>query len=143
MLAPSAKTRSPRSSASRREKLFDRYWPDTGDSSLSHNQSMLDYSQHGQALILRQLITPDTPRILVDIGAHDGMTNSNSRALVEQGWRAVLVEPLPMAFAQLRENCRDFPETTLLLGPRRYRRQPPWNGRRDGPVEFAQIDTLE
>ena len=75
---------------------------------------MLDYSQYGQALILQQLITADTPRILVDIGAHEGLTNSNSRTLVEQGWRAILVEPLPMAFAQLRENCRAFPEVTLL-----------------------------
>jgi hypothetical protein len=61
---------------------------------LAHNRSMLiDYSQHGQALILQQLITADTPRVLVDIGAHDGITGSNSRALIEQGWHAVLVEP--------------------------------------------------
>ncbi len=74
----------------------------------------VDYSQHGQALILQQLITADTPRVLVDIGAHDGITGSNSRALLEQGWRAILVEPLPAAFAQLRENCRLFPDVTLF-----------------------------
>jgi len=55
-----------------------------------HNRKVLDYSQHGQALILQQLVTVDTPKILVDIGAHDGITNSNSSALVEQGWRAQL-----------------------------------------------------
>jgi FkbM family methyltransferase len=74
----------------------------------------IDYSQHGQALILQQLITADTPRVVVDIGAHDGITGSNSRALVEQGWRAILVEPLPAVFAQLKENCRAIPNVTLF-----------------------------
>jgi FkbM family methyltransferase len=74
----------------------------------------IDYSQHGQAVILQQLVTADTPRVLVDVGAYDGITGSNSRALVEQGWRSVLVEPLPAAFAQLSENCRPFPDVKLF-----------------------------
>jgi len=81
-----------------------------------HNRKVLDYSQHGQALILRQLLTVDTPQIVVDIGAHDGITGSNSRALVEQGWRAVLVEPLPAVVEQLRNNCRAFPQATVWQG---------------------------
>lgn len=41
---------------------------------------------------------------LLDIGANDGKTLSNSRALLEQGWHGVLVEPSPSAFDRLSEN---------------------------------------
>jgi len=75
---------------------------------------MVDYSQYGQALILQQLITPDTPRILVDIGAHDGISGSNSRALLEQGWRGLLVEPLPAIFTNLLDNSRSLHNVTCV-----------------------------
>jgi FkbM family methyltransferase len=50
----------------------------------------------------------------VDIGAHDGVCGSNSRALLEKGWRGVLVEPLPRIFEKLKQNSRQFPEVALL-----------------------------
>lgn len=37
----------------------------------------------------------------IDIGANDGITLSNTRALAELGWRGVLVEPSPSAFERL------------------------------------------
>ena len=46
----------------------------------------------------------------IDIGANDGMTFSNTRALAEQGWRGVCVEPSPKAFVKLKglyKNRRD------------------------------------
>lgn len=76
--------------------------------------SLVDYSQFGQSLILEQLITPSTPRIVVDIGAHDGLSGSNSRALLEQGWRGLLVEPIPSIFAELQRNCADLPNVRLV-----------------------------
>lgn len=69
---------------------------------------MVDYSQHEQALILRQLITRDTPKILVDIGAHDGLCGSNSRELLEHGWCGLLVEPMPSVFERLVQNSKSF-----------------------------------
>jgi len=42
-----------------------------------------------------------------DIGANDGKTLSNTFALTEQGWKGVLVEPSPKAFALLKENYKD------------------------------------
>ena len=69
---------------------------------------LVDYSQEGQALILQQLITPDVPRIVVDIGAHDGLISSNSRGLLLQGWHGLLVEPVPAVFQKLVENCSEF-----------------------------------
>jgi len=43
----------------------------------------------------------------IDIGANDGVTLSNTRALAERGWLGVLVEPSPSAFAKLKENYKD------------------------------------
>jgi FkbM family methyltransferase len=39
----------------------------------------------------------------VDIGANDGITFSNTRALAERGWKGVLIEPDPVAFSKLKE----------------------------------------
>jgi FkbM family methyltransferase len=39
--------------------------------------------------------------MLCDIGANDGKTFSNSLALIERGWKAILFEPSPNAFAKL------------------------------------------
>lgn len=75
---------------------------------------MIDYSQYGQALLLQQLIADEMPRILVDIGAHDGVCGSNSRALLEQGWRGLLVEPLPKVFERLKENSSKFANVSLV-----------------------------
>jgi len=44
----------------------------------------------------------------LDVGANDGITLSNTRALAEVGWCGVLVEPSPKAFARLKENCKDY-----------------------------------
>jgi FkbM family methyltransferase len=116
----------------------------------------VDYSQFGQALIVQRLITDDTPRVLVDIGASDGIQDSNSRALIEQGWRAVLVEPMAETFAKLRRNCEDYPQTTLVkaacsdrdgiaamcVGGR-------WNSLSDSPeiapglgTDFVEVETI-
>jgi len=73
--------------------------------------TMIDHSQWGQSLILEQLVSTDVPPILVDIGAHDGICGSNSRAFLERGWEGLLVEPLPTVFAVLRENCANLRKT--------------------------------
>jgi FkbM family methyltransferase len=39
----------------------------------------------------------------IDIGANDGVTFSNTRALAERGWKGVLIEPSPKAYAKLKE----------------------------------------
>lgn len=38
---------------------------------------------------------------LLDIGANDGITLSNSRLFIDTGWKADLVEPSPVAFVEL------------------------------------------
>ncbi len=80
----------------------------TSAASAAFPDNWIDHSQYGQALLFPQLLTPDTPRILVDIGAHDGLSGSTSRNLLEQGWRGVLVEPVPSVFVQLALNSVPF-----------------------------------
>jgi FkbM family methyltransferase len=64
---------------------------------------IVDVSQHGEASILAALVEDDWPRYLVDVGAHDGRSLSNSFPFIELGWPGVLVEPLPPAFALLAD----------------------------------------
>lgn len=37
-----------------------------------------------------------TPKSLVEIGAYDGINYSNSSGLIENGWTAILIEPIPI-----------------------------------------------
>lgn len=46
---------------------------------------------------------PDFIGKILDIGANDGITLSNSYALIKLGWYADLVEPSPKAFKRLEE----------------------------------------
>ena len=47
---------------------------------------------------------------MVDVGAHDGRTLSNSHPFLALGWSGVLVEPLPAAFERLDALYRDRPD---------------------------------
>jgi FkbM family methyltransferase len=42
----------------------------------------------------------------LDIGANDGVTFSNTKMLAERGWKGILVEPSPRAYAKLKEIYR-------------------------------------
>ena len=61
---------------------------------------MKDFSQSGEQKIILDYFG-DFRGTVLDIGANDGITLSNSRALVELGWRAVLVEPAAEAYRKL------------------------------------------
>lgn len=61
------------------------------------------YSQSSEQENILKFFTGKTGSLL-DIGANDGIENSNSRALLELGWRGALVEPHPGAFANLSKN---------------------------------------
>ena len=66
---------------------------------------MDDYSQHGEQAVI--LSNCGEPGIFLDIGANDGVTFSNTRALVDLGWSGVHVEPGIAAFSKLKENLPD------------------------------------
>jgi len=68
---------------------------------------MKDYSQHGESRFLYNYIKKhniDVNKLFIDIGALDGITNSNSRIFLEDGWRGILFEPNPYSFSKLIKN---------------------------------------
>lgn len=62
----------------------------------------LTYAQNGEDVIILDYFKGFTGRLL-DIGANDGITFSNSRLLIENGWKANLIEPSDSAFTKLCE----------------------------------------
>jgi len=64
------------------------------------------YSQNEEEKYILQYLG-DKVGSFIDIGANDGVTLSNTRALADRGWAGVLVEPSPTAFAKLKENYKD------------------------------------
>jgi FkbM family methyltransferase len=50
----------------------------------------------------------------LDIGAHDGLSFSSTRALVEKGWSGVYVEPDPYVLPALVSNTEDFKDRTTI-----------------------------
>lgn len=64
------------------------------------------YSQNDEELFILKHFENQGPASLLDIGAYDGKTFSNSLALLEKGWHGVLVEPSPSVFLKLAENVQ-------------------------------------
>lgn len=59
------------------------------------------HSQNNEDVLILEYFSGRTGTLL-EIGANDGRTLSNSLAAIEQGWKAVLVEPSKTAFAKLQ-----------------------------------------
>lgn len=60
------------------------------------------YSQSNEEKIILDYFG-DFTGTLLDCGANDGVTLSNSRALIERGWSADLIEPSPTAYNKLTQ----------------------------------------
>jgi FkbM family methyltransferase len=73
-----------------------------------------DTTQCGEFRTLWKLLPPDAPKVVVDVGAYDGFYGSNSFPFVARGWRAILVEPHPVAFAQLQKRFARAQNVTCL-----------------------------
>lgn len=71
------------------------------------------YSQGNEEQIILEYFK-DFKGKLLDIGANDGKTFSNSLALIELGWSAVLVEPSKIAFSKLKELHKDNEKVDLV-----------------------------
>lgn len=57
---------------------------------------------------------PAQQRTVLSIGENDGITFSNSYDLIQSGWKAVLLEPSPKAFARMSELHKDNPNVVCL-----------------------------
>lgn len=74
----------------------------------------IHYSQYGEQEFLLDYFGCKTDGFLVDIGANDGLVLSNTRALVERGWNAVLVEPKASTYGTLCINNDAFPKVKTV-----------------------------
>ena len=72
-----------------------------------------DYSQYGEQRHIQRFFGNTVGRFL-EIGAYDGVSFSNTRALVERGWGGVMVEPDPYAFAGLLTHIGERPGIELV-----------------------------
>ena len=61
------------------------------------------YSQTNQDRRLSELLGPKTQGYFIDIGAHDGVTYSNTYGFEQLGWDGVCVEPHPASYAKCKE----------------------------------------
>ena len=73
---------------------------------------MQNYSQNNEQEIMTNYFGSKLGRLL-DIGANDGETLSNSRQLILNGWRGDLVEPAPIPFGKLTELYRENDKVNL------------------------------
>lgn len=72
----------------------------------------MPYCQYDEEpVILKNL--PESGRLL-EVGAWNPITFSMSRALIEKGWSAVLVEPSPGPFLGFVKEYKDNPNITLV-----------------------------
>ena len=69
----------------------------------------VDRSQSGESGYLAALMAPDTPPMIVDVGAHDGLSWSNAAYFIDGGWTALMLEPMPKAFAELQSRYAGNP----------------------------------
>jgi FkbM family methyltransferase len=63
------------------------------------------YTQNNEEQLILDYFKSSNPQELtvLDVGANDGITFSNSKKIIELGWNAVLIEPSPKAFERLQK----------------------------------------
>jgi len=103
---------------------------------------MKDYSQYREQEILLTHFQGKLNGVLVDVGAADGVTNSNSKKLIEMGWKAFLIEPGKKNYEKLvslhsnNENVKLF---RIGLGDKNVKNAVFYTDKND---EYEQISTF-
>jgi FkbM family methyltransferase len=76
---------------------------------------MVDTSQYAEGQFITDFLTGRAKSFcFADIGAADGITNSNTKMLAALGWQGVLVEPSPPMFCALMRNYYGHPRVSLV-----------------------------
>lgn len=78
----------------------------------------ISYAQYGEDLFVAEFFKGRTGMFL-EIGALDGVKDSNCRKLAEMGWSGVAIEPNPALFVKLMKNYNGFdvhPICALVTG---------------------------
>lgn len=75
---------------------------------------MTSFSQYGEDVHIVEAVRSVDCKRLLDIGAWNAKQLSNSRALIEAGWEAVLVEPSPGPLAGLVRDYAGAKNVTII-----------------------------
>lgn len=96
-------------------RLFYYNLQDRKNSKKKEDMNPSTYSQNDEDQIVSKIFEHCNPSELtvLDIGANDGQTFSNSLALIKQGWNAHLLEPSSKAYALLKELHSENPNVTI------------------------------
>ena len=62
------------------------------------------YSQHGEDVLLAKIVAGVKAGVCLEVGAHDGISLSNTFLFEKRGWSCVLVEPNPLLCEAIRKN---------------------------------------
>ena len=73
------------------------------------------YSQNNEEQTILQYFGLQPTGRFLDIGCHDGIHLSNTRALADKGWSGVLVDPSPISFTRLMDNYSDSDRNKFKL----------------------------
>ena len=99
-----------------RAKQFQLNWPWL-NREIEFSLAALGYTgepQFEEARVLHALLRNHPHPYLVDVGAHDGRSLSNSRPFILRNWHALLLEPLPRVYNQLCHEHRNHPKAICL-----------------------------
>ncbi len=72
------------------------------------------YSQRDEETYILRFFRHAGPGRFLDIGAYDGHTFSNTKALADKGWGGVCVEPAPTVFTGLLETYKGRADIQLV-----------------------------
>lgn len=64
----------------------------------------MQYSQYGQDIFIASQYPEGFCGFFIEIGAHDGISFSNTKRLEELGWTGICIEPIPEVFSRLEKN---------------------------------------
>jgi FkbM family methyltransferase len=96
------------------------------------------YGQYGEDYLLWHFFDFRRTGFFLDIGAHDGVSLSNTKSFEEQGWTGICVEPIPSVYASCQQVRQRVVHAACVGGPDRQVVL-----RVDGSGLFAGINTDE
>ncbi len=104
---------------------------------------MTSYSQYAEDLHIVKAVEGVASKRLLDLGAWHPTQFSNSRALIEAGWSAVLVEPSPGPLATLARGYCDWPGVEIISAAVGFDRHLLHLSVTDDAVSTTDAETLE
>jgi len=66
------------------------------------------YGQHREDVYIEELLSHIKNGVCIEVGAYDGISLSNTLHFEEMGWKALCIEPIPLAFEKcktIRKEC--------------------------------------